>query len=361
MLRFLKEILKNMASEKKRKSENTVKASGFIGLSSLCFIISLLVLLVAAFIYWPAPDLTEEVKAWKAKGHVYSYQSFDIFYYHGKNPTANTKSSVIILHSFPASSYVWKELVDELQLIFANVIIPDLIGLGFSDKPLNFNYTVAEQANLVTSLSQSLGIHKVHVIGHDYGGTIAQELLSRYNTYIQDSLTIESICMLNGGIIPSTHQPLFVQRLFWNPNFFIKFIVRHAVSWVLFKSRFPVLYGPNTQPSMENLTDIYSILMYKSGHYVLPDVINFFHERHLHEKRWTGALQHTKVDIALIYGTLDKVNTPENFLKRYQKEVTNSKIYLLDNAGHYPHMEDREGFLVYYKEFLNSIKKDNME
>lgn len=41
-------------------------------------------------------------------------------------------------------------------------------------------YTIAEQANIAEMLINHLGIKKAHVLSHDYGDTVALELLARF-------------------------------------------------------------------------------------------------------------------------------------------------------------------------------------
>jgi pimeloyl-ACP methyl ester carboxylesterase len=59
------------------------------------------------------------------------------------------------------------------------VTAPDLLGFGFSSKPKQHRYGIREQADLCESLCLGLGIRRCHVFCHDYGDTVAQELLAR--------------------------------------------------------------------------------------------------------------------------------------------------------------------------------------
>ncbi len=55
----------------------------------------------------------------------------------------------------------------------------DMIGYGFSAKPAGFDYTTFNQVDILQSLLENLNIKKVHILAHDYGNTITQELLAR--------------------------------------------------------------------------------------------------------------------------------------------------------------------------------------
>ena len=89
----------------------------------------------------------------------------------GEGPT------VLLLHGFPTSSYLWRDLIP-LLAARSRVIAPDLLGYGESDKPEVA--TIRDQAVAMSELLDGLGAEDVAVVGHDIGGGIAQLLaLSR--------------------------------------------------------------------------------------------------------------------------------------------------------------------------------------
>ncbi|MFG2196844.1 alpha/beta fold hydrolase [Streptomyces sp. NPDC048639] len=55
----------------------------------------------------------------------------------------------------------------------------DLLGFGYSDKPRRHRYSLLEQADLVEDLWRRLGIGDTALVAHDYGVSVAQELLAR--------------------------------------------------------------------------------------------------------------------------------------------------------------------------------------
>ncbi|WAR26737.1 MEST-like protein [Mya arenaria] len=62
---------------------------------------------------------------------------------------------------------------------FSKIIMLDMLGYGFSDKPLEHDYLITEQADIHEALLTSLSIPRAHVMSHDYGDTVALELLHR--------------------------------------------------------------------------------------------------------------------------------------------------------------------------------------
>lgn len=87
---------------------------------------------------------------------------------------------VLLIHGYPTSSWDWEALWADMNADFRLVAL-DLLGMGFSDKPYPHDYPISEQADIVEALVAELGLQYFHVLAHDYGDTVAQELLARQN------------------------------------------------------------------------------------------------------------------------------------------------------------------------------------
>ena len=66
---------------------------------------------------------------------------------------------------------MWQELSEHYF-----VITLDMLGFGLSDKPKNSDYKITEQADLYTQFLNTLNINDIHILAHDYGDTVAQEI-----------------------------------------------------------------------------------------------------------------------------------------------------------------------------------------
>jgi len=80
---------------------------------------------------------------------------------------------LVLLHGIPSSSYLWRDVIDPLSATF-DVLAPDLLGYGDSDKRLDADLSIAAQARYMVALMESLGVHQAAVVGHDIGGGVAQ-------------------------------------------------------------------------------------------------------------------------------------------------------------------------------------------
>jgi pimeloyl-ACP methyl ester carboxylesterase len=81
--------------------------------------------------------------------------------------------ALVLLHGIPSSSYLWRDVIGPLSGQF-DVMAPDLLGYGDSDKRLDADLSIAAQARYVVAFMESIGVHQAAVVGHDIGGGIAQ-------------------------------------------------------------------------------------------------------------------------------------------------------------------------------------------
>ena len=126
-------------------------------------------------------------------------------------------------------------------------------------------------------------------------------------------------------------------------------------------SRLSSVFGPSTQPSKGDLYEFWSIVRHKEGHLAMPSLLQYLPERQEHKKRWISALVGTTLPLHLIYGPLDPINTPEEFLETYKGLIPHSTISVLENTGHYPFLEDENAFMTAYLEFLDRVQREFYE
>ena len=198
---------------------------------------------VIVFVNHPPPPLSRHARHWRDSGYMLSFHNHNMFYRDilRLQPPITLSPVLLVLHGFPSSSYDWRDMVPGLQKRFPRIVIPDLMGYGFSDKPSDnggFGYTIGEQADLVEYLLNSLNVTEVHILAHDYGDTVAQELVARSLSSSQSSslkFVIKSLCLTNGGIIPSAHRPVLIQKLMLVPV--VNTILARALNWHTFSRR----------------------------------------------------------------------------------------------------------------------------
>jgi pimeloyl-ACP methyl ester carboxylesterase len=97
-----------------------------------------------------------------------------LFYREAGDPTAPT---LVLLHGFPTSSYMFRELVPALADRY-HVIAPDHLGFGLSDAPSveQFDYTFDALTALTQGLLRALKVDRYAIYVQDYGAPIGWRL-----------------------------------------------------------------------------------------------------------------------------------------------------------------------------------------
>jgi len=87
---------------------------------------------------------------------------------------------LLLVHGLTTSSFIWDNLLPILS-VRHDVIAIDLLGTGDSDRPVPSDCSLAAHADRMVSFIDKLGLDKIHLVGHDIGGGIAQ-IFSVHNT-----------------------------------------------------------------------------------------------------------------------------------------------------------------------------------
>ena len=122
----------------------------------------------------PAPAFFE-LRDWREGGERVSTPPGSLFVRRQIEPHLPV---LLLIHGFPSASWDWAPLWEPLSQHFSLVAL-DLLGFGDSAKPRGHRYAIAEQAELCEWLLRREGAWDYHVLAHDYGDTVAQELLAR--------------------------------------------------------------------------------------------------------------------------------------------------------------------------------------
>lgn len=128
---------------------------------------------------------------------------------------------VVLVHGFLEFWYSWRHQIPALARHF-KVVVPDLRGYNDSDKPID-GYDLDTVSRDICELIHHLGYLKAHIVGHDWGGTIAWHLAQRFPQYL------DRLAILNAA-----HPQRFRQELFSN-------LEQMGKSWPLFVAQIPNL------------------------------------------------------------------------------------------------------------------------
>ncbi len=256
---------------------------------------------------------------------------------------------LVCIHGFPTSSWDFDPLWSSLAGRF-DAIALDLIGLGRSSKP-DMPLSIHLQASTIEELLLRQGIREAHLLAHDLGDTVAQELLARQLEGSQ-RVAWRSCVFLNGGLFPETHRPRLTQKLLISP---VGPLVARLSSERTFRRTMTRVCSPEHPPSEEFLAGSWALLIENGGRAAIPRLIRYMHERRTHRARWLAPLVRRVVPMRLIDGALDPVSG-RHMADRYRELVPGPDIVLLDDLGHYPHVERPERVLEHFLAFHRNLQ-----
>ena len=242
---------------------------------------------------------------------------------------------ILCLHGFPSASWDWSVIWDALRASH-RVVAFDFLGFGLSEKPPGHRYSIGEQADVAEAVAAEAGIDRYHVLAHDYGDTVAQELLARQNA--KPTPGWKSLSLLNGGLFPETHRARRVQKLLAGP--LGPLVARMMMSRRALARSLTAIFGPQTPPSAHDIDVLWALLEREQGTRALPSLLGYIRERREHRERWVAALRESRVPLLVVNGSADPVSGA-HMVARFRAVVGPSaaKIVELDGIGHYPQIE----------------------
>ena len=238
---------------------------------------------------------------------------------------------VTLLHGFPTSSHDWAPILPALVESGCRVTTLDLLGFGASAKPVGHDYRIVEQASIVEELWGHLGVDRTALITHNYGVSVAQELLHR------DAGRITAAAFLNGGLYPDLHRPTRVQKLLHGPA---GVVLQHLATERMYRRSMRDLLG--REIGDDDLHDMWLATTMNKGRRIQHRLLRYIDDRRANSLRWQTALEHYPGPMLFVWGPVDPVSGA-HVLPRLRERLPNARIVVLDEdpaTGHYPQVEN---------------------
>jgi pimeloyl-ACP methyl ester carboxylesterase len=282
------------------------------------------------------------VTEWRAAGSFFEHKGHRIFWREAGDSGAPT---LLLIHGFPTASWDWEKVWPDLVARY-RVLTLDMIGFGFSDKPYSYNYSIMDQADIYDEFLVMRGVKEYHLFSHDYGDTVACELIARdlENAHRPKLL---SVAFLNGGLFPETHHRIFFQSLLLSP---IGPLVSLMTTKKAMTQNMREVFGEYLPPDQETTDSIWALIKNNHGDRIMHKLIHYIPERIEHRERWVGGIQKTTVPVKLIDGRVDPISGA-HMVVHYRELIPNANVTELPEVGHYPQVQAPGQVLKAYLEF----------
>jgi pimeloyl-ACP methyl ester carboxylesterase len=241
--------------------------------------------------------------------------------------------STTLLHGFPSSSHDWAKLAPELAER-RSLLMPDFLGFGSSEKPVEHDYSLREQADLVEALWTREGVEQTALVVHDYAVSVAQELLARRaeGTLAVD---LQSVHLLNGGLFPELHRPQPMQTALLDPEQGPK--IGELITGELFVAGLRPTFAEDYDAAADS-DEIWRSMNRDEGQRISHLLIRYMADRERDGARWVAALEQTDVPLAFVWGMLDPVSGA-HMAERIRERLPGAPLLALDDVAHWPQLE----------------------
>ncbi len=253
--------------------------------------------------------------------------------------------ALLLLHGLGCDSSTWIDVIPALAEHYT-VIAPDLLGHGDSDKP-DADYSLGGYANGMRDLLTVLGIDKVTVVGHSFGGGVAMQFAYQFPD------RTERVALVSTGGLGKEVTPLI--RLLTIPGSGLAIGIatmrpwRPLVSGVMRTiSRLPL----TATRDLDEVARIYEALADRGQRVAVQRVTS-------HVLNWRGqyvtmterSYLARLMPVLVVWGRDDMV-IPVSHADLAPTQV--SDVHVLDDSGHFPHKDHPEEFCRIVVDFIES-------
>ena len=240
-----------------------------------------------------------------------------------------SKNTLILLHGLGASAERWEDVIPLFAKKF-RVIVPDLIGFGYSDKP-SIDYTTDYFAEFMSKFVEKVGIKEMSIIGSSLGGQIAAEFIINQNADVKKLVLVSPSgvmkhstpalnAYISAALYPNTDSAL---------NAFQAMSGRKKIDEKIVSGFIERMQLPNAKMAFM------STLLGLSNSKVV-----------------TEKLQLITIPTLIVWGENDPV-IPIEYAQSFISGINDCRFYKMIGCAHTPYVEKPEKFFQIVADFLN--------
>ncbi len=252
-------------------------------------------------------------------GHYAQLEGLRVFYL-----DEGAGEAVFCLHGVPTSSFLYRKIVKGLAAHGLRGIAMDLPGLGFSDRPEDYNYLFSNFARTCQQLLDHLGIDQFHLVIHDIGAPVGLALAARNRANVKSLTVLNSMLDIENFTKPLPMRP-FEKPILGEAEL----ATMNHLTWDLLL-KYAGVEDTDAIPAEERAAHIDILKRDDGGDAFLKIMRNFEQTREFSQLCYS-AVHNAPYPIQLIWGKNDRLLDPETYATQYQQAAPDAPIYFLES------------------------------
>jgi pimeloyl-ACP methyl ester carboxylesterase len=236
--------------------------------------------------------------------------------------------AIVFVHGNPGFSADWEDLMERVAP-FCRCIAPDMPGFGQSERPDDFDYTVAGYANHLGGVLKKLCVARAHLVLHDFGGPWGLAWA------LGNSAALASLTLIDTGVLPDYHWH-YLARIWRTPilgEAFMASTTRFGFHALLKHGNPRGLPKPFVDAMFDHFdagTKRAVLKLYRATN----------HPGEMAEK-FGGAFRSWTCPVLVVWGRRDPY-LPASYAERQREFFAQAQVNVLDDSGHWPFADNPE-------------------
>jgi len=260
----------------------------------------------------------------------------------------DSREAVVFVHGNPGSGQDWTDLLRQTGE-FARAVAPDMPGFGRADKPRDFPYSVDGYARFLDDVLSELGIDRVHLVVHDFGGPWGMEWAAR-----NPSRTASAV-LINTGALVGYHWHVLA-RIWRTPV--LGEVFQATATRPLF--RLLTNLGQKRKLPRSFLDHAYDVNFTRPTRRAVLKLYRATNDPGEIGRRQAEALRPHDIPAIVVWGARDPY-IPVATADRQHEAFPGAAVHVFEDSGHWPFVDDPERTAAIVVPFLREQATSRIE
>lgn len=255
--------------------------------------------------------------------------------------------AIVLLHDMPAGAFSWAGIMSQLAATGRAVYAIDMLGYGQSEFPWPADTSNWGQGDALTYLFEQLNLTNIILVGHGFGGAVAQVLATRL---VRDRVAalalIDTTCYLHSFAENWPLTKMKERQELEAPRQISLEDLQHELSETLPNgSQQPKSFADHIKDYLTPWnSDLGKEVLFMHIRQLLPDYINTV----------ASNLHHLGRPVLIIWGEKDQ-QFPLEYAQRLHREIAKSRLVIIPDAGHLILFDAPEAVASALTDFINQL------